>query len=448
MAKYRKEKDTLWELKISNNIPRGIFTERVLSTYPVSLPIPEVFLREYIKSKMVYATVNSRFRKIDQKYKKAIHVAGKEVLKLDSDDFMSLFPVGQIQSGWWTSTNMMVNEVLANYTNRVFGKKFGHNLVSAHNHLNLSQSSNDTFPWVTKITLLHQLPILVKQLDAVIKRCKTKARSRKTIKKVGRTHLQDAVVIWLSDEFLAYASTLEKNKKYLIQALSVCKELPFGWTATGSLQNITPAFRKELIKEFSKMTRVKCHGPKSYFEQNSSSADFVIVSQALVSLANNLIKISSDLRLLSSWPFAWFGELIVPSVHAWSSIMPGKVNPSVLEAMTMVCAKVLGNDHSIQILTRQAQLQLQQFMPGITFPLLESVQLLSTSLDMLDKKCLRWIKANKKHITHILESSMAFATDYTQVLWYEKVAKLVANALRQKKNLREMLENEIWSRRK
>lgn len=442
MPKTRKEKDALWEMKISKEFPWGIFTERVLSTYPNSDLVPELFLRMYIKAKMTYATVNARFRKIDQEMKKAIHLSGKEVLKLDSNDFMTLFPVGQIQSGWWTSTNMMINEVLANMTNIAFGKKYGDKKVSSHDHLNLSQSSNDTFPWVTKLTLLHQIPKLIKEVESMIKILKTKSRNRKDIKKVWRTHLQDAVVIAVGDEFAAYAASLEKNKKYLTQVISVCKELPFGGTATGSLQNIKPAFRKELIKEFSKLAGTKCKAPKSYFEQNSSSADFVVVSQSLVLLANNLIKISNDLRLLSSGPFAWFGELILPQVHAWSSIMPGKINPSVLEALTMVCAKVIGNDQTIQVLSRQAQLELQQFMPGIAFPLLESVDVLIKGCDMATKKCLRWIRVNKKHIHKVLESSMVFATDYTQELGYEKVEKLVKKAVKEKRNLKELLERE------
>ena len=442
MSKTRTEHDSLWSLKIVKDAPRGIYTQRVLNTYPQLgiQTVPESLLREYIRSKMIYATVNTRFRKMDQTSKKAIIAAGRELLALDSEAFLRFFPIGQMQSGGGTCTNMMINEVMANLASRQLGKKFGSGRISSHDHLNLSQSSNDTFPGVTKLTVLQLWNTLESLLTKNITILKNKARSRKTIKKVWRTHLQDAVVISLGDEFAAYARTLDKEKKYLQQSMQTIKELPFGGTATWSLQNITPAIRKELIREFSKVYKMKFVQAKSYFEQNSSSWDLAHVSMTLAHLASSLIKITNDLRLLSSGPLAGFAELQLPTVHPGSSIMPGKINPSVLEASTMSCAKVIGNDHTIQLLHRQAQLELQQFVPGSWFALISSLQELIATLDMLHNKCLKWIQPNKKNIHDTLEWSFAYATDYTEKLGYETVAMLVKKALKEKKNLRDLLK--------
>jgi len=427
---------------VPKDAPWGIYTERVLSVYPQEgiASVPEKFLRNYIKAKIVYATVNARFRKIDQNTKKVIHAVGKSLLKLESEEFMTYFPIRQIQSGGGTSTNMMVNEVMANLASQALGKKFGSWKINSHDHLNMSQSSNDTFPWVCKLTSSEQATSLIKELQKLIWVFKKKWSNRKSIKKVGRTHLQDAVIISLGDEMKGYARSLEKNKKYLEQSLQVIKELNFWWTATWSLQNITPALRKELTREFTKMYKTKFIHTKDFFEQNSSSADLAHLSQSLVLLANTMIKISWDLRLMSSWPLAGIGELILPTVQPGSSIMPGKVNPSVLEAVTMTSAKVIWIDHTIQVLSRQAQLELQQFMPGIAFPLFESLQWMKETITMMNLKCIKWMKPNKTRISELLEWSFSYATDYSEKLWYETVAKLVKKALKEKRNLRELLD--------
>ncbi len=343
MPKTRTEKDALGKLKVPVDAPWGIYTQRVLGIYPQEdiQKVPELFLRTYIAAKMVYATVNARFRKISQETKRVIHTAGKELLKLPSAAFMAHFPISQIQSGGGTSTNMLVNEVLANEANRTLGKKYGARTVQSHDHLNASQSSNDTFPGVTKLTCLGLLDVLLEEIRALEKVMRGHARRRKDIKKVGRTHLQDAVVVRLGDEFAAYARTLAKNKKYLQDAEKVLLELNFGGTATGSLQNITTPMRKELVREMIKKFGKRFVQPASYFEQNSSSGDLALLSQSLVHLANDLIKIGNDMRLMSSGPLAGFYEYTLPVVQPGSSIMPGKVNPSVIEGLTMVCAKVV-----------------------------------------------------------------------------------------------------------
>ncbi len=443
--KTRIEHDSLWSLQVPKDVPWGIYTQRVLTTYPQSgvNSVPEILLREYISAKMVYATVNTKHKKIDAKTKKAIHSAVKMLLKMDSEEFMQYFPIGQIQSGGGTSTNMMINEVLANVATKQLGIPYGTYSINSHDHLNASQSSNDTFPGVGKLTVLKLVSALEQQLEKLINTFGTQAKDRKKIQKVGRTHLQDAVIVSLWEEFGAYARTIQKNLNIIKQAKESLLELNFGGTATGSLQNITPALRKDLVAEFTKVYKTKFRQAKSYFEQNSSSSDFARVSQSFVLCANNLIKIGNDMRLLSSGPLAGLGEIQLPSVQPGSSIMPGKVNPSAIEALTMACAAVIGNDQTIHVLTRQSQLQLQQFMPGIVFPLIDSAQTLTQICQMFCTRCIEWIKPNKERIQTLLEWSFAYATDYSEQLWYETVARLVQKALKEKRNLRELLEGEM-----
>jgi len=439
----RTEKDSLGKLVLDSSVPWGIYTQRVLDTYPQdsSNRLPEDFLRTYIEAKMIYATVNARFRKISQEKKRAIHTAGKKILWLWSEELMKFFPIGQVQSWWGTSTNMMINEVLANEATVVLWWKYWKYIVNPHDDLNASQSSNDTFPGVTKLILLKRIPELLTSLHGLEKTCKRLSQRWKNIKKVGRTHLQDAVVILLWDEFWAFARTLEKNRKYLNEAQKVLLELNFWWTATWSLQNISSAIRKELNREFSKGYKKKFIQPKSYFEQNSSSGDIAWVVQAMNHCANNLLKIGNDLRLLSSWPLAWLHEIDLPAVQAGSSIMPWKVNPSVVEAVTMLLSKIHGADHTVHFLTRQSQLQLQQFMPQIAWSSLDAMNALTQAVTLLDQKCMKWIIFNKKHIKYVLEHSLAEATNYSEQYWYEVVAKAVVEALKTQKTLDSILSN-------
>ncbi len=442
---WRKEKDSLGTKKIPNDVVRWIYTERVLDVYPQSFwpRVPESLLRSYLELKMIYATVNARFRKISQEEKRSIHAVIKKLLKLKADDFMKYFPIWQIQSGWGTSTNMMVNEVVANLASEYLWGKYGDGKVNTHNVVNASQSSNDTFPWASKVSLYFLTDSLLEALQKSIVACRKHARRWKSLRKVWRTHLQDAVVITLWDEFSWYARSLEKSKKYLLESQKILLELPLWGTALWTLQNISTWIRKEIVKEYTEFYQIPFYGAKNYFEQNSSSSDFSYYSQQLVLLANNLIKIWNDLRLLSSGPFAWIWELILPSVQPGSSIMPGKINPSIVEALTMSCAHVIWQNETVQVLTRQAQLDLQQFHPWISFALHTSLETLTWSLYMFEKHCLNSLECNKDHIKKTLEKSFAYATDYAEDLWYNAVALLVKKALKEKINLQELLEKAL-----
>ncbi len=439
----RTETDSLGSRKLPVDAPWGIYTARVLANYPQKgiLPMPEEFLREYVRVKMVYAVVNHKHKKISKKAKEAIVKACKKLLAMNSEKFMANFPMHQIQSGGGTSANMNINEVIANFATKELWGKFGQYLVNPHDDVNCSQSSNDTFPGTTKLTVLAQVHGLHKTLKEAKKILEGLAKKFKAIKKVWRTHMQDAVVITLWDEFSGYARTVEKNIKYLHQATKVLYEINFGGTATGSKQNISKWIRKDLIKYLKKEFKLPLKQPKNYFEQNSSSGDIARFAESLSHLSRDLIKVGNDLRFLSSGPMSGINEITLPSVQAGSSIMPGKVNPSMVEALTMVCAKVIGDTQTINELTQLAQLELQQFMPWVTRAILDEMNVLNYTLPMFNQHCLKWIKPNKKHIQELLNHSFANATDYTKKYGYDKVAMAVKEALKTGKTLEEILKN-------
>lgn len=443
--KKRIEKDSLGEKSIPLNAYYGIYTERVLENFGVPYQnVPQVFLRTYIRVKKCYAKVNSEVEKLPKNLSVAIIKSADKILDLNSESFEKLFPIGIIQSGGGTSTNMMVNEVIANTANELFGGKRGiYSPIHPNDHVNMSQSSNDTFPGVSKITTAIQLVEFIKSLTYLKELLYKKSLQYKKYIKVGRTHLQDAVKMTVGDEFSAFSQTISKNIKNLNNALKISQELPFGATALGSMQNISPQIRKQIIKELSKEFDMSFFKPENYYEGTSSSGDLAKISSDISNAALDLVKIASDLRILSSGPRAGINEIALPVVQAGSSIMPGKVNPSIPEAFMMICFKVVGNNHAIEMSTTYSQLQLQVFMPIIAFIMYENLFLLNLGCVIFSKKCIEGITINHEEIKHHFERSFIYATDYSEVLGYAKVAELVKIAYKEKLNLIDLINKEL-----
>lgn len=441
----RQETDSLGEFQLPDDALYGIYTARVLDNYKVSgQKIPKLFLENYIRAKKTYAIVNKRANKLSPKIADAIVKACEMLLIKSQEEFTEMFPIDIIQSGGGTSTNMMVNEVVANIANELLGSKKGlHSPVHPNDHVNMSQSSNDSFPGVIKLTSVIQLQALVAQLGQTEKLLAQKKKQFETVHKVGRTHLQDALKISVGDEFSAFEATIAKDMQLLEDIENYVLELPFGGTALGSMQNITPKIRKDVISELSKEFHVKFSAPENYFEATSSSSDMNKISFALSVLATDLIKIANDLRLLASGPRAGIGEVILPKVQIGSSIMPGKINPSILEAFNMLCFKVLGNHATIATATANAQLQLQAFMPIIGFSLFENFLLLTNGLCMFNNKCLAGIAVEKSWAKKHVDSSFVYATEYSEKHGYEKIAELVKRAYKENVNLIDLIEQEL-----
>lgn len=442
---FRKESDSLGSVELDKDAYYGSYTARVLQNFQISNRfVPEKFLKNYIGIKRVYAHLNYKHKKLEKNKAEAIVDACDNLLQLEGAEFIRHFPIDIFQSGGGTSTNMAVNEVIANMAEESLGGRSGqYKMIHPNDDVNMSQSSNDTFPAVIKITSYYQSIDLIAELEKLEAEFQKKSKEYRDIKKVGRTHLQDALVMPLGREFEAFSRTVEKNIKYIEGACKLLVELPLGATAIGTRQNISQEIRTEVIKELSDELGIKFSKPQSYFEAISSSSDCAKLSDALGSLSNDLIKICNDLRLLASGPRAGLGEILLPEVQPGSSIMPGKVNPSILEAVEMVAFEVIGNNHTVQIASRNAQLQLQQFTPIIAWNLFDSFQILTNAITTLTQKCVRGIKPNLEFIDKNLMNSLIFATKYAETLGYDKVAELVKEAQKKGLDLKGILEEEL-----
>lgn len=443
--KNRIETDSLGVVEVPLDAYYGIYTQRVLGNFQISnQKVPILFLQNYIRIKKIYAKVNEQNNKLDKQKNLLIEKACKKLLSLDRHTFVSYFPIDVIQSGGGTSTNMMINEVIANIANEIAGGKKGlYTPIHPNDHVNMSQSSNDTFPGVIKVTTVMQCKNLLIQIEKTQKILEKKAKQFSNLKKIGRTHLQDALSITFGEEFAAFARMIEKNKLFLQDIQKLSAELAFGATALGSLQNITPKIRKDIISCLTEEFSFQFVQSRSYFEATSSSGDLEKIAAGLNSLATDVIKIVNDLRLLSSGPRGGLNEIQLPPVQAGSSIMPGKVNPSILEAVNMACFSVKGLYATIDIATMHAQLQLQAMMPIIGFSLHDMFTLLTNTLAMFWEKCLDGILINEDEIQKKLNYSFVYATEYSEALGYVKVAELVKKAYAQKLNLKDLLDKEL-----
>lgn len=396
--------------------------------------VPGEFVRNYLKVKKVYAIVNQREGKLSNDKSKSICKAIKSLLKKDNDDLEKLLPIDIFQSGGGTSVNIPINELISEYCDEE---------VDPYDDINMSQSSNDTFPSVVKITTYFQLIELITQLESLKNTYSALINNNKGINKVGRTHMQDALEIAVTDELSAHLETIKKSIKSIKNIINYCIELPLGATALGSMQNISKKIRKEIIKEVNKEYKVIFKSPSNYYESVSSSGDILKISSTITCITSDLLKISKDFILLSSGPRSGLNEVTLFESQKGSSIMPGKVNPSIFEAMCMICFKVIGNSHTIELASQNAQLQLQAFNPIIGFTIYENIEILNNGLKMFNIKGLSKISFNREGIAKQLENSTVYATRYSEKLGYEKVAQLYKQSLKENINLKELLDKEL-----
>ena len=411
------------------------FTRKVLSNFNISRSkVPGEFIRNYIKVKGIYARVNKNHNKLSIKKAQKIVKSVNTLLKKDDREFESLLPIDIFQSGGGTSINIPINELISRYSE---------NKLNHFDDVNMSQSSNDTFPGVSKITTYFQIEELLKEIEDLIAEYMRLIKETKSIQKVGRTHMQDALEIRVGDELSAHFETLNKNRTNLEYIQKYCLELPFGATALGSMQNISKEIRKDIIKEISREYGINFKAPKNYYEAVSSSGDLLKVSSAIVCCASDLLKISKDLILLSSGPKAGLNEIILKESQKGSSIMPGKINPSIFEAICMICFKVIGNGVTIETANQNAQLQLQAFNPILAFTLFENIEILTRGIKTFNQKGLSNISFNKEGIRESLENSLVYATKYSEVLGYERVAELYKESLTKGLDLKELIMKEV-----
>lgn len=444
--KYRNEKDTMGTVRVPENAYYGPQTQRAAENFPIgNLRLPLSFLRALALVKKYAARVNNDLGLLDLNLTDAIAAAAQEVIDGQFDD---QFVVNIFQTGSGTSTNMNMNEVVACRANEILsGKKNGKTPVHPNDHVNLGQSSNDVIPSVIHIAALMSLrDHLIPSLNLLQRSLAKKAKKFEHIKKIGRTHLQDAVPMLLGQEFSGYARQIELAIKSIAAAEERLCELALGGTAVGTGVNTHPEFATRVIALLSKHTNIPFQEAVNHFESQAARDAALETSGVLKTLAVSLVKIANDIRWLASGPRCGIGEINLPSLQPGSSIMPGKINPVIPEAVIQVAAQVMGNDTTIMMAGQTGNFELNVTLPVIAYNLLQSIDLLASAADVFAKKCIDGISANEDTCTAYIEKSLALATGLVPKIGYEKAATVSEKAYESGKSIREvLLEEKILS---
>ena len=436
---YRTEKDSMGPVEVPNDRYYGAQTQRSLNNFKIGKEhFPREFIRAYGIIKKAAAAVNSAAGLLDPQLAKTISSAADEVIAGKLDDH---FPLVVWQTGSGTQTNMNVNEVIANRAIEMVGGTLGSkDPVHPNDHVNMGQSTNDTFPTAINIaaveSVVHQLlPNLQRLRDGL----HTKAEAFSNIIKLGRTHLQDATPLSLGQEFSGYVSAVEHGCKRIENAMDSCYEMAMGGTAVGTGINSTEGFGEKTAAEISKLTDLPFRTAENKFEALGGQDSIVELSSALKTVAVSLFKIANDLRWLASGPRSGIGEIVLPANEPGSSIMPGKVNPTQCEAMTMVCTQVMGNDTTITFAGASGNFELNVYRPVIAFNILQSIRLLADACDSFLVNAVEGIEPNEQRIHENLYNSLMLVTALNPHIGYDKAAKVAKKAYTENLSLREAI---------
>ena len=434
--KLRKEFDSIGKISVPNDKYWGASTQRSKKYFDIGeFLVRPILIKSIAIIKKAAAIVHSREKQIAPNIAKAIIKASNEVISGKLDEH---FPLKVWQTGSGTQTNMNVNEVVANRAIEILGGKKGSKKpVHPNDHVNKSQSTNDVFPTAMHIAIaIETRNKLLPALELLNKELKKKVSQFKKIVKVGRTHLQDATPLSLGQEFSGYQSQLEDCIKRIKNALSEIYLLAQGGTAVGTGINSKKGFDKKIINEIKKITKIPFKPTKNKFAALAAHDEIVNFSGTLNTTAVCLMKVANDIRFLGSGPRAGYGELILPANEPGSSIMPGKVNPTQSEAVTMVCVKVIGNHNGITMAGSHGHFELNVFKPLIAHNILQSIDLLADSSKNFALYCIKGLKADKEKINFYLENSLMLVTALAPKIGYDNAAKIAKSALKNKTTLK------------
>jgi fumarate hydratase class II len=438
-ADQRIEKDSMGEMRVPANAYYAAQTARAVENFPISsLRFSRRFIRALGQIKAAAARANMQLRLLEQRVGKAIEQAALEVAdgKLDGE-----FVVDVFQTGSGTSTNMNANEVIANRAIEILGGKRGDkSLVHPNDHVNMGQSTNDVFPTAIHVAAMagveaHLLPAL----RALAEAFESKASEFADVVKAGRTHLQDAVPVTLGQEFSGYASVIRHGVTRIENTRAHLAELPIGGTALGTGLNAHPEFAARVVAELRVLTGHLFRRAENPFEAMQNRDACAELSGALKVVASGLLKIANDLRLLTSGPRTGLNEIELPATQPGSSIMPGKVNPVIPEAVNMVAAHVIGNDAAITIAALNGNLDLNVMMPLIAYNLLESIELMGNASHVFEEKCIRGIQANREQCLAYAERTASLVTAIAPVIGYDEAARIFKKALAEDKSIRQAI---------
>lgn len=435
---FRIERDMLGEVKVPLEAYYGIHTVRATHNFPVSgLKTNRSLIRAMARVKQAAAEANMSAGLLSRRIGEAIVKAADEVA---SGGLSDQFIVDAFQGGAGTSTNMNVNEVIANRAIELLGGQKGdYHLVNPLNHVNLSQSTNDVYPTALRIAAIGKVTELGDALAGFQEALREKESIFADILKVGRTEMQDAVPITLGQEFSAYAEAIARDRRRLVKFEESLCQVNLGGTAVGTGLNADPRYIQAVIEELRIITGYGLARSENTIDLTQNADIYVEVSGLLKAAAVNLAKIAGDLRLLSSGPLGGLAEIKLPEVQVGSSIMPGKVNPVIPEMINQVAFQVMGNDQVIAAAAAAGSLELNPFMPLISHSLLQSLEMLVNAVNILNERCIKGIQADAVRCRRWLEESHSFITALTPSLGYDRAAELVMKARREKKNLREVI---------
>jgi len=438
LLKYRIDHDSLGPVKIPSDAYFGPFTGRAIKQYNVTGdPSHRNLIKSFVMIKRSAAVANMKTKAISKKQGTAIVKACDKIL---TGKHVDQFVVDMINSGAGTAFNMNTNEVITNVALKILGKKQGqYQFLHPNDHVNMSQSSNDTYPTAMHMAILFSFKEMLPVIDKLIKSINKKAKQFSKYKKVGRTHLMDALPVTLGSEFAAYSTALTNARNEIVESQEELKQIALGGTAVGTGANTPRGYRKAVITELGRISKLPLKPQRDMQYSLQSKFPIANASSALKNFAIELSKISNDIRMMVSGPVAGLSEIGIPAVHAGSSIMPGKVNPSLAECMNMICFSVIGNDTTVSFSAQAGQFELNVMLPGMLKAVLDSTDMLTNFLPIFSVNLIDGLTANQTKLRENIENSPVIVTLLAPKIGYLKSAELFKESLNTGKTIRELV---------
>ena len=430
---FRTEKDSMGEFQVPINAKYGASTARAVENFPISnLRFSRSFIKALGEIKKACAKVNQNNKLLDKNFADSIIDAAQQVIDGDYDkDFV----VDIFQTGSGTSTNMNANEIIS----KIASESLSEN-IHPNDHVNMSQSSNDVIPTATNVAAVTEIvQNLIPAVESLIKSLEDKAKKWEKVYKNGRTHLMDATPVSLGQEFSGYSALLSERLEDIKLSLVNASKLAIGGTAVGTGINAPDNFGKDVAKEISKSLGINFVEVENHFTRQGSREEVVHLSGCLKAFAVSMFKIANDIRWMGSGPVSGLNELIIPALQPGSSIMPGKVNPVIPEMVMQVSAQVIGNDNTITFSSSNGNFELNTMLPVMAHNLLESIELLTTSTDVFEKKLINDLEANTEKLDENIQKNSILVTALVPVIGYDKSAEVAKEAMSQNKTIKEVL---------
>ena len=430
---FRTEKDSMGEFQVPINAKHGASTARAVENFPISnLRFSRSFIKALGEIKKACAKVNQNNKLLDKNFADSIIDAAQQVIDGDHDkDFV----VDIFQTGSGTSTNMNANEIIS----KIASESLSEN-IHPNDHVNMSQSSNDVIPTATNVAAVTEIvQNLIPAVESLIQSLEDKAKKWEKVYKNGRTHLMDATPVSLGQEFSGYSALLSERLEDIKSSLINASKLAIGGTAVGTGINAPDNFGKDVAKEISKSLGINFVEVENHFTRQGSREEVVHLSGCLKAFAVSMFKIANDIRWMGSGPVSGLNELIIPALQPGSSIMPGKVNPVIPEMVMQVSAQVIGNDNTITFSSSNGNFELNTMLPVMAHNLLESIELLTTSTDVFEKKLINDLEANTEKLDENIQKNSILVTALVPVIGYDKSAEVAKEAMSQNKTIKEVL---------